>query len=76
MEWAGADQDTLRLALVAWANLGGDNPSGAMKTEREDGERKTGGRGDEGRIEVVKRRWRDGMRTVEVKQQTSKKERK
>lgn len=27
------DQDTFRLALVAWARVGGDNPSGAKKEE-------------------------------------------
>lgn len=32
LEWAGADQDTFKLLLAAWANFGGDNPSGAVKT--------------------------------------------
>lgn len=39
MEWAGGDQDTFRLLLAAWTNLGGDNPSGAEKErEREEKE--------------------------------------
>lgn len=33
MEWAGAAQDTFKLLLAAWTNLGGDNPSGAVKTK-------------------------------------------
>lgn len=51
MEWAGADQDTFILLLAAWTNLGGDNPSGAVKRERER-ERAKGGRNRYG--------WKDG----------------
>lgn len=33
MEWAGASQDTFKLLLAAYTNLGGNNPLGAVKTK-------------------------------------------
>lgn len=38
MEWAGASQDTFKLLLAAYTNLGGDNPLGAVKTKWRGGE--------------------------------------
>ena len=55
MGWVGGDQDTFRLLLAAWINLGGESPSGAMKREGQ-----KGGTGTRGKMEGVSRRVRKG----------------
>lgn len=49
------DQDTFRLALVAWARVGGDNPSGAKKEESMLRRRQEEGAGEYKNMEEVSR---------------------
>lgn len=51
----GADQDTFRLALVAWARVGGENPSGAKKEESMLRRRQEEGAGEYKNMEEVSR---------------------